>query len=345
MNWDDLKYFLSVCQNGSIRSAAKALKVNHATVSRRINSFELALGERLFERTPKGYLLTAVAEELYQEASHLEERLSSIERLVAGKDETLQGEIRVTLPDLLAQELLMEDFAAFCLEYPQVQLEIIDSTRAFNLANREADVAFRLCDEPPDYLIGRKLANIHRSCYISKSLMAEIEAKEGDEKEVFLNAQNWIGWTDKQRRPIGKIAREYPRFQSKHKIISATLQTKACQHGMGISILPCFLGDTSPNLIRVPPAISEAKYDLWVLSHPDLRKNLKIQTFVRFMTKKVFAKKKLIEGEGYLFWEDMFYDFSYIAPSLHRSMLDVRGSDSHLASQVVILHNWYYWLT
>ena len=291
MNWDDLKYFLSVCRYGSIRSAAKALGVNHATVSRRINNFELALGERLFERTQQGYLLTATAEELYEEASHLEERLSTVARKVAGKDKSLCGDIRVTLPDLLAHQLLMDDFAVFCQEYPDVHLEIIDSTRAFNLANREADVAFRLCDEPPEYLIGRKLANIHRSVYMSKKLLHKLD------EPGWLEKQNWLGWTDKQRRPIGRFAKEYPRFESKHKIISAMIQSQACKNGMGVSILPCFVGDKDPELVRVPPYISEPKYDLWILSHPDLRKNLKIQTFVRFMTERVMKKRNLIEGE------------------------------------------------
>lgn len=293
MNWDDLKFFLSVCKHGSIRAAAKSLGVNHATVSRRVNSFESAIGQRLFERTQQGYLLTAIAEELYQEAMHLEERLNAVERRVVGKDKGLSGDIRVTLPDLLAQDLLMDDFAEFCLEYPKVQLEIVDSTREFNLANREADVAFRLCDQPPEYLIGRKLADIHRSVYIaSKNL-----EKAKDRK--WLESQNWIGWNDKMRRPVGVLAREYPKFSSKHKIISSTLQRRACAFGMGISIQPCFVGDIDPDLSRIPPFISEAKYQLWILSHPDLRKNLKIQTFVRFMTQRVFDKKSLIEGAAY----------------------------------------------
>lgn len=293
MNWDDLKYFLMVSNTGSIRSAAKALGVNHATVSRRINSFEASLGQRLFDRTPQGYIRTAAAEDIYAEASHLEERLNTVQRRVAGNDATLTGDIRVTLPELLGQKLCMPDIAEFCKLYPAIHIEIVDSIRPLNLANREADVAFRLCDEPPEYLIGRKLANVHRSCYVSRNELANIENKE------WLEQQNWIGWTDKQRRPIGILAQKYPRFESKHKIISAAIQIEACKSGMGISILPCFVADNDPGLIRVPPYISEHKYDLWVLSHPDLRKNAKIQAFIRFMTERMLLKRPLIEGEAY----------------------------------------------
>ena len=179
--------------------------------------------------------------------------------------------------------------ADFCELYPDIELEIIDSTRPLNLANREADVAFRLCESPPDYLIGRKLANIHRSCYIAKK-HADKLAQEG-----WLEQQSWIGWTDKLRRPIGKIAREYPRLGSRHKVLDAALQLEACKNGMGVGILPCFGAD--PDLIRIPPYLAVPQYDLWILSHPDMRNNTKIRTFVRFMVERVQEKRPLLEGQ------------------------------------------------
>lgn len=294
LNWDDLKFFLAVCRAGSIRAAAEKLAVNHSTVSRRINSFEQALGQRLFERTGNGYVNTKLADEIFAEASHLEERLSSVERKVLGKSEALSGDIRITLPDLLATGLLMPGFALFCQKYPSIELELIDSIKELNLANREADVAFRIVKNPPEYLIGRKLAVLHRACYISKHLAPKLL------EEGWLEQQNWLGWTDKLRRPIGVIAKEYPRFNSKHKIVSNQLQIEACKQGLGVAILPCFRADSDPDLIRIPPYISEGKHDLWVLSHQDMRKNNKVQTFVRFMTEYIISQKGLIEGEDFI---------------------------------------------
>jgi len=293
LNWDDLKFFLAVCKAGSVRAAASQLGVNHTTVSRRINSFELALGQRLFERSSTGYIKTKLAEEIYNEASYLEERLNSVERKIIGKDEHLSGDIRVTMPDLLGSGLLMPGFAKFCQLYSNIDIEILDSIKEFNLANREADVAFRIVKKPPEYLVGRRVAVMHRACYISKKYKGKLNDPS------WLIQQNWLGWTDKLRRPIGLIAKEYPRFASKHKISNSLLQLEACKQGMGIAILPCFKADLEPELVRVPPYISEAKYDLWILSHPDMRKNNKIQTFVRFMTEYLADQKPLIEGEQY----------------------------------------------
>lgn len=294
LNWDDLKFFLAVSRAGSVRAAAEELKVNHATVSRRINSFESSLGQRLFDRTSKGYVRTRLGDEIFNEAAYLEERLSNVERRIAGNDEELSGEIRVTMPDLVGEELLLEGCAQFCEKYPQVELDLVDSIKLLNLANREADVAFRIVKEPPEYLIGRKLVVIHRACYMAKSNLPNLN------EEGWLEKQNWIGWTDKHRRPIGKIAKEYPRFSSKHKIATAKLQAVATRKGMGIGILPCFVGDKDPELVRIPPYTSEEKYDLWILSHPDLRKNAKIQTFVRFMTVFVQGKQGLLEGKEFV---------------------------------------------
>jgi len=293
MNWDDLKYFLAVARHGSVRAAAKSLDVNHATVSRRIRQFEDQLGDRLFERTNTGYERTVLADEIYSEALHLEERLNTVSRKVAGRDKQLKGDIRVTLHDSIARNLFMDDFAEFCALHSDIELEIIDSVHPLNLANREADIAFRICKEPPDYLIGRKIANIHRACYISTDKAHEIDS------EGWVENNNWISWSDKLRRPAGQIARDYPRFKARHKIMDASLQKEACKAGMGIGILMCFMADNDPALTRIPPYHSEHKYDLWMLYHPDLRSSAKIQSFVQFIHEKMSIRRPLIEGQTY----------------------------------------------
>jgi DNA-binding transcriptional LysR family regulator len=297
VNWDDLKFFLAVCKYGSIRGAARSLDVNHATVSRRINNFEASLGKRLFERTAQGYIQTALANELFQEASFLEERMNTVQRRIISNDDSLKGDIRVTFPECLGQAVLMEDIADFCRLYPQVNVHAVGSVRTLNLLNRETDVAFRICEEPPDYVVGRKLATIHRACYISRKLLPKLN------ELGWLEQQHWLGWSDKLRRPIGLIAKEYPRLDSQHQILSVILRAEACKQGMGVAILPCSTADNDPDLVRIPPYVSEAKYALWILSHPDMRKNQKIKTFVHFMTKRVLAKRALLEGEEFDFPE------------------------------------------
>ncbi len=291
LNWDDLKFFLVVCRTGSIRSAAKTLAVNHATVSRRINQFEKAVGQRLFDRSRTGYTRTRFADLIYEEAHHLEERLNNFSRQISADNQDLVGDIKVTLPQLLGEITLMPIFAAFSKIHPQIEIELLASSELYNLNNREADVALRICKEPPDHLIGRKLASLHRACYVTKNWQHHLKDNE------WLAKQNWLGWTERMRRPIGKIAREYPRLNSKHKMLDGHLQVKACELGMGVAILPCFVGDSNPKLIRIPPYTTEAKYDLWLLMHPDLRKHTKIQQFVRYLTEQIGLLNPLFEGK------------------------------------------------
>lgn len=291
MNWDDLKYFLAVSRTGSIRGAAKALDVNHATVSRRINTFEKNMGLRLFDRTVQGYERTKAADEIYAQAVHLEDTLFNVQRLVEGKNKALRGIIRITVADIVAEHLLMDDLADFSKLYPDIEIHVIDSVRSFNLANREADVALRVCNHPPEHLIARKLAAIHRSAY------ASAEAKHMVDKPEWLAQQNWIGWTDKMRKPVGKMARDYDKFSSRHAIVNTNLQRKACRLGMGIAILPCFIGDNDDSLVRIAPFTSEHKFDLWLLTHPDMRENTKVKAFNHFIKERIMQKQPLIEGE------------------------------------------------
>lgn len=293
MNWDDLKYFLAVARAGSVRGAAKDLDVNHATVSRRIRHFEEQLGQRLFERSGHGYEKTLIGEEIYAEAMHLEERLNSVSRKVAAKDPRLTGDIRITMPETIAEELLMDDLDEFARLHPGISLELISSARPFNLANREADVAFRITKTPPEHLIGRKVASLHRACYYSAAHADDIDKPDWEK------IGRWISWTDKARRPIGKIARDYPKFKARHKMLSANMQKEACKRGMGVGILLCYMADNDPDLVRIPPYTTEHKYDLWMLYHPDLRASAKIQTFVQFIQNTLAEKRPLLEGEAY----------------------------------------------
>lgn len=291
MNWDDLKYFLAVARAGSIRGAAKNLDVSHATVSRRINNFEQQIGFQLFNRSGNGYEKTRAGEEIYAQAVHLEETLYNVHRLAGGKDKALSGPIRVTAADIVAEHLLIDPIASFARLYPNIDIHILDSVRSLNLANREADIAIRVCQSPPEHLIAHRLAGVHRAAY------THISNKDLIMDQGWLARQHWIGWTDKMRKPIGQMAKDYPDFGSKHGIVNTNLMVKACKHNMGIAILPCFIGDSDKDLIRVSPFTSEHKFELFMLVHPDLRNNAKVKEFRNYMLDAIKEKRTLIEGQ------------------------------------------------
>ena len=144
MNWDDIKILLALSRKGSARAAAGALGVSKSTITRRLDELEHELQVRLFDRTPEGYRMTANAEQLLPTAEHVEELILAAERNFSGRDQTLEGAIRLTTPDVAGMGFLVKRLAEFAEQYPEIELELIPGTEALDLTRREADIALRV---------------------------------------------------------------------------------------------------------------------------------------------------------------------------------------------------------
>ncbi|GLQ16457.1 LysR family transcriptional regulator [Maritalea porphyrae] len=289
-DWDDLRFFLAVAKKGSIRGAAGLLSVNHSTVSRRIDAFEKKLGSRIFERMPSGYFLTATGEEMIRSAERIESEVDAVNRRVAGRDTKLHGLLRVTVFDSLVQKLLMPEFVAFTQAFPAIELELIVSHSMANLTRREADVAIRISNDPPDSLVGRRLVKYATSTYASAEYLATHDLKNNPE------AASWIGWDDQTPDPQWVRESDFPAVPVRHKIFHPLSQMEAAKLGLGLTMLPCFLGDTEPALQRVPQASVTPSREIWILTHEDLRQTARVLQFTDFIAKGMQSKKNLLEG-------------------------------------------------
>src|SRR6195952_5214108 len=171
IDWDDIRYFLAVARGGSVRTAAKNLGVNHATVLRRIAQLEERLGALMFEKLPAGYRLTAAGEEVLELANQMEASSHQLETRVFGRDQSVRGLLRVTLAPPLATHLLMPDFAEFARLHPDIEMEILSSGELANLTNRKADVAIRVVYDRktlPINLHGLKGPELFGGVYLSR---------------------------------------------------------------------------------------------------------------------------------------------------------------------------------
>ena len=333
MNWDDVKIFLALAREGSVRSAGAKLSISHATVARRINALEKKIGVRLFDRLTNGLAITVAGEDMLQSALRMEEEMNSLERRILGQDSRLEGEVRVTMPDILATNLLMPDLVEFTRKYPDIDLAILPSYDVFDLSQREADVAIRCVPHhklPPEYLVGHRLITYAKAIYASQKYLAkfdEANASPADARRGTVDQRSqqapsfyggvicdlngdsilarWIGWSDFDSRSAGfKVLRfpdwiektNYARIPVYHSLNSVLLQLEAVKQGMGITILPCFLGDREPNLVRLSDEIVEFRYSIWLLTHPDLRDTVRLRTFRQFISKAVEKYRDLLEG-------------------------------------------------
>ena len=293
MDWDNLRIFLALANKGSVRAAGAALGISHSTVARRIEAFEDQLGVRLFDRTPSGYALTAAGEEMLSVAARMDEDVSRLERRILGQDTRLAGEIRVTLPDAIVSELLMSDLADFTRDYPDIDLEIILSYRLLDLSRREADIAIRFLPpdtQPPEHLVGRRLVVSRSTAYAARSYLdvVDISAEPAEAR--------WLGWDDRIRSPKWVRDSDQPHLPARGRLYDTQLQLQATKQGLGLAMLPCFVGDQEEDLVRVPPGKLLSYRDVWILSHPDLRETARLRVFREFIIKAILRYRILFEG-------------------------------------------------
>jgi DNA-binding transcriptional LysR family regulator len=293
MDWDNLRIFLALANEGSVRSAGAVLGISHSTVARRIDAFEDQLGVRLFDRTPGGYAPTAAGEEMLGAAARIEEDVNTLERKILGQDTRLAGEIRITLPDAIVSELLMPDLATFTRNYPDIDLEIILSYRQLDLSRREADIAIRFLPtetQPPEHLVGRRLVVSRSTAYAEKGYLATVDIST-DPTEA-----RWLGWDDRVRSPKWVRDSDQPHLPARGRFYDTQLQLQAAKQGLGLAMLPCFVGDREADLVRVPPGNLQSYRDVWILSHPDLRETARLRVFREFIIKAILKHRSLIEG-------------------------------------------------
>ena len=287
MNWDDLRLFLAVARTGSISGAAKQLGVQHSTVSRRIRSFEEKLGTRLLERKKGRYELTQAGENVKEASGRIEREVLGVDGALLGKDTQQVGPLKVAALNNMASAVFMPMFASFSKSKPQVELHIIVSNIDASLSQREADVAIRLTNTPTDTLIGKRIVTVASSIYGSRSYIDKLRKEGGEPK--------WIGveccgfhksWTK-------QLDGGHP-----HNFYSDDTQLThaAIREGLGVSILPCFMGDADPLLARYCDPDPALNLGLWLLLHPDLKRTARVLAFRDHMEQAIIEKRNLFEG-------------------------------------------------
>lgn len=290
IEWEDVRIFLAVARAGSFSAAARSLKVDHSTVSRRVNAFEKRLGVRLFERLAAGYILTPAGEEMLNSAERMEDEFTSLTRRVSGRDARLSGTIRVTASDAILEKLLIPHLAIFTEQYPDIVLEIVASTDIMNLNKREADVALRVTDHPPEYLIGRRFCQFGLAVYASRDYLATHPDITAPNLKVVTRLEQ-----ETTSKPLW-LTTNFTHAKISARINSPLLLLNAVKMGLGMSQLACFIGDTEPSLRRVPHAVAETGMDLWLLTHRDIRTTSRIRAFNDFVADVISRQRDLIEG-------------------------------------------------
>ena len=296
--WDEFRLVKAIADTRSLQGAADLLGVNHSTVFRRLAELEEKADAPLFERHRSGYQLTPTGEAMANVASRIDADVSDFMRKLAGQDLRPRGEIRVTTNDTLMLYLMIPVLALFRREYPDIRVDIIMSNQALNLSKRDADVAIRATDSPPDNLTGRRVSDLVWAIYGRRSDWPQ----GGKNFDVDAPPQdmNWVSLGDGFSH---LHAARYIRDHVKPERIALTVNTvlglaEAVEAGIGIGPLPCFIADARPDLVRLSPVDPDFSTGLWLLTHPDLKSSPRVRAFLDLTANEMQKLRPRLEGRA-----------------------------------------------
>lgn len=265
MEWSDLRIFLAIARAGTLGGGARRLALTQPTMGRRLGALESALGHRLFQRTPAGFVLTDEGSLLLAHAERIEEEALAIERKLAGQAQQLEGALRITSSDWFGTHVLAPVLAEYARLHPGVTLELLTDARFLSLSRREADVAFRIRPFDEGDVVSRKLMHVRYAAYQRKGLPIPV-AGDGTGSALLALESSFAGLPDDSWLPA-----TLPRARIAFRSNSRDVQARLCAQGTGIAVLPVPLGDATPGLTRLDLGTEPPGRDTWIGYHRDLR--------------------------------------------------------------------------
>jgi len=264
MEWGDVKVFLAVVRAGTYADAATQLRVSRPTVSRRVQALEEALGQKLFQRTGDGLVITAEGESILDLAERMEQSALALHRKIAVHDEHLEGGIRITCPEWFAGYVMPDLMVSVARKHPNIRVEILTSPRMLDLSRREADVALRNFPFDQPDIVQRKLMDVRYAVYAAQNYSVASHTGEGVNL-ILMNADfnhfPDVAWIQKLLPDASVMQRSNARI----------IQAQLCAAGLGLAVLPVVVGQKIPGLkvidLQTPPPGRE----LWLGYHRDLR--------------------------------------------------------------------------
>jgi DNA-binding transcriptional LysR family regulator len=294
IDWDDARYFLAIHRAGSLSSAASRLKVNPSTVGRRLETLEERLGVRVFLRTRDGYSISPAGEQLLPRAERIEEEVEAIGRELVVHQQRLTGLLRVTSSDALGPRVVAPILAEFSVMHPGIDIELDADNRLLSLTKRESDLAVRFVRPHERYLVARRLADYAAAAYCAETYIA----RRGHPRPPF-EGHDFIcdnstcvkeaRWVVEQAARGGRIV---------VKTGSTHVQVAMALGGAGIAMLPCYVGDREPGLVRLGPPEPSTQQPIWLVMHKDLQQAPRVRACADFLVARFAVRNDWLSGQS-----------------------------------------------
>jgi DNA-binding transcriptional LysR family regulator len=294
VQWDDLRVFLAIAQAGSLRRAARVLGFGQPTVIRHLRQLEQSLGSRLFERTPDGHRLTQGGQHLLPMAQSMAEAATAIDRRRMAFGDDAGGVVRVSAGEWSAR-FLAPHLASLSGRHADLTVELAETHNEPDLDRREADLLIRHGLPARGHLVRVGLGTIEAAIYGATSL---VEAQPTARTEARWRSCPWVAY-DAPHEYFRSMAFLMAHLGDRRPRVRASrfsLQLEAIRAGAGLGLLPCFVGDADPTLVRLTAPIAELSDDYWLVVHPDLKTVPRVRLLIDWIRTAFKEDKSVLLG-------------------------------------------------
>ena len=274
MEWSDVRIFLAVARAGTLGAAARMLHLSHPTIGRRLRALEEAAGHVLFQRTAEGFVLTEEGGAVLTHAERMEEHALAMERRLAGDQQRLEGTLRISSADWFGAYVLPPVIADYAHLYPRVEIELLTGTRLFNLAQREADVAFRIVPFDAPDIVQRKLIQMRYGIYVAADGADPVD-RDGSGHRLIAMDTSTGAFPD-----IDWLGERFPNADMVVRSNNRNVQAHLCRKGVGIAVLPRPGGDGIAGLRRLDLDDPPPSREIWMGYHRDLKQLRRLRAFL-----------------------------------------------------------------
>lgn len=299
MDWDKLRIFHAVADAGSLTHAGDRLNLSQSAVSRQIRALEESLGTTLFHRHARGLILTEQGELLFEATSAMSKRLETAAARIRDSEEEVFGQLRVTTTLAFGTLWLAPRLATLYERYPDLKIDLMLEERVLDLPMREADVAIRMKEPSQADLIRKRLMTVRLQVYASRGYLARSGTPERIED---IANHRLISQSPSSPQVaagailVQRLLAENP--QSRLTVNNYFGVLQGVLHDLGIGVLPDYLTEEFPDLVRVLPEIESNEVPVFLAYPEELRHSKRISAFRDFVQEEVIAHRKRLKRLG-----------------------------------------------
>ena len=293
MDWDKLRIFHAVADAGSLTHAGDTLRLSQSAVSRQIRALEESLNVTLFHRHARGLILTEQGELLFDATQSMVKRLDAAAARIRDSEDEIFGELRVTTTTGFGTLWLAPRLPALYAKYPALKIDLMLEERVLDLPMREADVAIRMKEPSQADLIRRRLMNIRMRLYATPEYLkdAGMPQSMADFARHRLICQH-VGAAQVAAGALlvqQLMAHDIPSTLTVNNYFGVL---QGVLSHLGVGILPDYLTEDFPNLVRVLPDVESGEVPVFLAYPEELRHSKRVSAFRDFVTEEIFAYRK-----------------------------------------------------